>query len=70
MVQYEGVKSPGMKHERPEPPRRRLNMKDMRDYVRTNFEEFKWPALKVENRCVGAEKKEGAAAGAADRIIK
>lgn len=41
------------------PPSKKLKFKQMRDYVKTNFIDFKWNDLKVENGCLvkfGAQK--------------
>ena len=34
------------------PPQTKLSFKQMRDYVKTNFYNFKWDDVKVENNCI------------------
>lgn len=40
----------------PLPPRRKLKLREMHDYIKRNFSRFEYPEVKLENMCGGAEK--------------
>ena len=71
ILKYVGVKKPALKLTTPGPPPTKLNFTEMRNFIKTNYiGHFKWPELKIENKCEAAPPTAAAAAPPSREIIK